>query len=140
MIIKHIQSTNHGRPSSHRSSFPFILSTPKVIKHLLEDLSVSPLVGLALDGDWLIPSPLVLDKGLVLGLGWVELGELVALEVGSDIKGWEGFLATDDEGTLDDRVVGDSVDGCCAEEVFAAGLETIEESTYEMLVMVRHDF
>jgi hypothetical protein len=112
----------------------------QVVKHLLENLSVSPLVGLAVNGDWLIPTPLVFDESLVLGLGWVELGELVALVIGGDIEGWKGFLATNDESTLYDGVIGDSVNRCCAKEVFAASLETVEKSTCEMLVMLEMIF
>lgn len=44
---------------------------------LLEDLAVRPLVLLAVDGDGLVPRPLILDESLVLGLGGVELGKLV---------------------------------------------------------------
>ena len=46
-------------------------------ERLLEDLAVGPLVGLAADLDGLVPRPLILDESLVLGLGGVELGELV---------------------------------------------------------------
>jgi hypothetical protein len=120
---------------AHRSSF---LLCPKhvQVQHLLEDLSVSPLVGLAVDSDWLVPTPLVFDERLVLWVGWVELGELVALEVWGNIEGWERFLATDEESTPDDGVVCGSVNGCGTEKVFAAGLESVEESTYSMLAIL----
>jgi hypothetical protein len=75
-------------------------------KHLLENLAVSPWVLLAVDDDGLVPRPLVVDKLLVLSLGGVELGELVALVVGSDIESGESLLTTDEEGTLDDGLVG----------------------------------
>jgi hypothetical protein len=76
---------------------------------LLENLSVSPLVRLTVDGDGLVPCPLVLDKLLVLGLGGVELGELVALIVGGYVESGEGLLTANDKGTLDDRVVGGAI-------------------------------
>ena len=77
---------------------------------LLEDLAVGEVVGLAVDGDRLVPGPHVVDELLVLLLGGVKLGELVALDIGSDIEGGDSFLATDDESTCDDGVVGLSVD------------------------------
>jgi len=36
---------------------------------------------LAIDSDWLVDSPHVVDELLVIGVVWVELGELVALPV-----------------------------------------------------------
>lgn len=39
------------------------------------------------------------------------------------------FLATDDEGATDDAVVGFTVDGGAAEDVFAGGFEASEETT-----------
>lgn len=103
-------------------------------KHLLEDLAVSPLVGLSVDLDGLVPRPLVVDKLLVLGVLGVELGELVALIVGSDIEGGDSLLATDDESTLEDGVVALAVDGSTTEDVLAASLETGEETTLKLLV------
>lgn len=97
---------------------------------LLEDLSISPLVGLAFDLDWLVPRPLVLQVLLVLWLAWVELGELVALIVGSDIESWEGLIAADHEGAFDDRVAGYAVNRGCAEDVLPGCFETREEATY----------
>lgn len=96
---------------------------------LLENLAVGELVGLAVDHDGLVPGPHVVDELLVLRLAGVELGELVGLVVGGDVEGGESILATDDEGTLDDGVVGLAEDGTAAEEVLAAGLETSEETT-----------
>ncbi len=63
--------------------------------HLLEDLAISPLVLLAVDLNWLIPRPLVLDESLVLGLAGVKLGEFVALIVRSDIESRKSLVATD---------------------------------------------
>lgn len=98
---------------------------------LLEDLAVGPLVGLAVDLDAALAGPLVLDELAVsLALG-VELGEVVALVVGSDVEGGKSLLAADKEGTLDDGVVGDTVDGNDTKEVLAAGLEASEETTYQ---------
>lgn len=96
---------------------------------LLEDLAVGELVGLAVDDDGLVPGPHVVDVLPVLRLGGVELGELVGGNVGSDLKGGGGVLATDDEGTLDDGVVGLAEDGTGTEDVLAAALETGEEAT-----------
>lgn len=87
-----------------------LITAKKVQRYLLEHLAVGPLVRLAVDGDGLVPRPLVVDKLLVLLALGVELGELVALVVGSDIKSRERFLSTDKEGTLDDGVVGLAVD------------------------------
>lgn len=101
---------------------------------LLEDLAVSPVVGLAVDLNGLVPRPHVVDKLLVLGLGWVELGELVALVVGSNVECRERLLASDDKGATNDRVVGLSVDRAGSEEVLAAGLKTGEETTCNLLV------
>ena len=97
---------------------------------LLENLAVSPLVGLAVDGDGLVPRPLVVNKLLVFWLGRVELGELVALVVGSDVESGESLLSADEESTLDDGVVGLAVYGAGTEKVLAAALETGEETTY----------
>ena len=86
---------------------------------LLEDLAVSPWVGLATNGDWLLPSPLVVDELLILWLGGIELSELVALVVWSDIESWNCILATDDEGTLNNRVICGTVDGSRSEDVLS---------------------
>lgn len=96
---------------------------------LLEDLAVGKLHGLAVDDDGLVPGPHVVDELPVLGLGGVELGEGVGLHVGGDIEGGLGLLATDNEGTTDDGVVGLTEDGTAAEDVLAAALETREEAT-----------
>ena len=59
----------------------------------------------------------------------IQLRELVALEVWSDVEGRGCVLATDDKGTLDDGIVGFAVDGGGAEDVFAGGFETGKEAT-----------
>lgn len=74
---------------------------------------------------------MVVDELLVLGLLGVELGEGVALIVGSDIESRESLLSTDEESTLDDGVVGLSVYGSSTEKVLAATLKTSEETTCE---------
>lgn len=98
--------------------------------HLLEDLAVGPLVGLAVDDKGLVPGPLVVDELAVLGLLGVELGEGVALVVGGDIESGESVLAANNESTLDDGVVALAVDGSTAEDVLAGSLETGEETAY----------
>jgi hypothetical protein len=126
----HFQVVSHP----HRNRFP---KPPpfEEKKRLLEDLAVSPLVLLAVLGDGLVPRPLVVDKLLVLGLGGVELGELVALVVGGDIESGKSILTTDKEGTLDDGVVGLAVHGSATEEVLAAALKTGEETTWDSQYM-----
>ena len=96
---------------------------------LLHDLAVGELVGLAVNDDGLVPGPHVVDVLPVLLLGGVELGELVGRHVGSDLEGGGGVLAADDEGTLDDGVVGLAEDGTGTEDVLAAALKTGEEAT-----------
>lgn len=96
---------------------------------LLEDLSVSPWVLLAVNDKWLLPGPLLVDELSVLWLAGVKLGELVALIVRGDIESWESLLTTDDESTLDDAVVGGTVDGSTSEDVLAGSLKTSEETT-----------
>ena len=75
---------------------------------LLEDLAVSPLIGLPIDLDGLIPSPHIVDEFLILG--GIKLGELVAVYIWSNIESRVSLLAADHEGTLDDRVVSHTVD------------------------------
>jgi hypothetical protein len=81
-----------------------------VTRRLLEDLAISPWVSLATNGDWLLPSPLLVDELLVGWVGVVELGELVALMVWGNVESGESLLTADDEGALDDTVVGSSID------------------------------
>lgn len=77
--------------------------------HLLENLAISPIVSLAVDGDWLIPRPLILEESLILWLGWIELDELIAVNIWSDIESWHGLLTTDHESALDDGIVGSAI-------------------------------
>src|SRR5271167_2665950 len=73
-------------------------------KTLLEDLSISPWVFLAVNNNRLNPTPLLVDKFPILWIGVVEFSELVALIVRSDIEGGKSILAPDDEGALYGRV------------------------------------
>ena len=68
------------------------------------------LVSLSVDDDGLVPRPHVVDKLLVLGVGGVELGELVRLDIGGNVECGESLLTADEESTLDDAVVGLAVD------------------------------
>jgi hypothetical protein len=95
--------------------------------HLLEDLAIGPLIGLAFDLDRLVPGPLVVDELLVLG--WVKLGEFVGLIVGCYVESWKGLVTTDEEDSTDDGVVGLAVYGHGSEEVLAGSFETSEETT-----------
>ena len=94
---------NHIRTDDDRSSHP---STARLLEHL----PIRPLVRLTLHLNRLVPAPLVLEEFLVLRLGRVELGELVALVVGGDVEGGEGVVAAHEEGTADDGVVAAAVD------------------------------
>lgn len=100
---------------------------------LLEDLAVRKGVLLVTDLDALLPAPGILDELSVLGLGGVELGELVALVVGSDIEGGEVLLATDDKGALDDGVVVLAIDGSASEDVLAGTLKTVVEAANQVV-------
>lgn len=101
--------------------------------NLFEDLAVGVGVGLALNLKGAVPGPLSLDVLAVLLVGRVELGELVALVVGSNIEDREELLAADEEGTLDDGVVVDTIDGRAAEEVLARSLKTGVEAANEVV-------
>ncbi|THX29268.1 hypothetical protein D6D10_08970 [Aureobasidium pullulans] len=94
---------------------------------LLEHLTICPLLALRLSR--FVPGPHGLDELLVLGVLGVELLELVRLDIGSDVEGGESLLATDKEGTTDERVVGATVDGSGTEDVLAGSLKTGEETT-----------
>lgn len=102
--------------------------------HLFEDLTIRPLVRLPIDHNRLILAPLVLQKLLVLRLSGVKLDEVVAIIVGSDVKGRESLIATDEKGTSDDGVLVDTVNGGTPKDIFARGFEAVEESAWENLV------
>ncbi len=103
------------------------------VSSLFEDLASGVGVLLAVGSDRLLPRPLGLDKLTVLGLGGVELGELVALIIGSDVEDGKVVIATDDKGTLDDGVVVDAIDGGGAEQVLAGTLQTVVEASNEVV-------
>ena len=94
------------------------------------DLSCYPSQSIQFLFGW---SAIVVDKLLVRGFGWVELGELVALVVWSHVESWESLLATDDEGTLDNGVVVLSVDGSTAEDVLARALQAVVEAADQVV-------
>lgn len=104
-----------------------------MINRLLENLAVGHLVLLAVDGGRLLPTPNILDKLAVFRLARVELGELVALVVGSDIESGDVFLATDDKGTLDDGVVVLTVNGGTSEDELARSLKAGVEATNQVV-------
>ena len=79
------------------------------------------LIGFAVNLNTLLPSPHVLEELFILRLLSIQLGKLVALEIGCHIESWLGFLASDDEGTFYDAVVGDAIDRSGAKDVFARG-------------------
>ena len=100
--------------------------------NLLEDLAISPGVFLSTDSDWLLPGPLQFDKVLILGLGVVEFGELIALIVWCNVERCKSFLTTDDESTLDDRVICDTVNGSTSEDILARSFEASEEAANQV--------
>jgi hypothetical protein len=88
------------------------------------------LVGLAIDFNWLIPAPHGIDKSTILSLLWVELDEVIALPVRSDVKCWLSLWAASQESSTDDRVVALPVNAQGAEEVLSTCLKTVEETAY----------
>lgn len=133
----HVPSPSHGSiscqsSSEHRPNKALFPTQPPTHKEtsLLEHLPVGPLVRLALDFNRLVPGPHVVDEGVVLGLGGVELGELIRLVVRRHIEGWQCLLPADDEGALHDAVVRLAIDGGAAEYVLARSFETGEETPW----------
>ena len=118
-------------PTHIRQSSRHFNNANRIVRscHLLEDLAVSPVILLAIDLDWLVPRPLVLNESLVLGLAGVQLGEFVAFPVGSDIESGKSLVTSNQEGTLDDGVVGNAVDRGSSEEILARCFETSKETT-----------
>jgi hypothetical protein len=100
---------------------------------LLEDLTVSKLVLLAIDSNALLPAPGILDELSILRLGGVELDETVALPIGGDVESGNVLLASDNESTLDDGVVVLAVDGSTSEDVLAGTLKTVVEATNQVV-------
>ena len=97
---------------------------------LLEHLPVRPCKLLPLHLYGLFPRPHIIHKLPILFLTRVQLCKLVALVVGSDVKGGQRILAADDEGAFDDRVILFAKDGGGAENVFAGGFEAGEEAAW----------
>lgn len=91
------------------------------------------LVLLAVLNNGLVPGPLSLNVGPVLGVGGVELGELVALVVGSDIENRLELVAADDKGSLNDGVVVLAVHGGATEHILARALHTGVEATNQVV-------
>ena len=108
--------------------FSFPQLSIQVNKSLLENFPVRPLICFPLDHDRLIPAPLVIDKFSVFGFAGIKLSEFVALVIWCDVKGRYSFLATDDKGSLDNRVILDAVDRGAAKDVLAGTFETGKES------------
>jgi hypothetical protein len=94
---------------------------------LLEDLSISRLVSLALDLNWNIRRPLVLKELLVFWLGGVQFHEVVALPVWSDVESFQRVLPSDKERSSNDAVVSGAIDRGNTEEVLARGFEPGEQ-------------
>lgn len=117
----------------HPHHVPFIVPAKERVdvrkENLLEDFPVSPLVGLPVGLDRLVPSPLVLHELAIFLDAGVKLDELVALIVRRDIEGGYSFVATGYESASDDRIPSHAVHGQAAEEVFARSFETGEETT-----------
>lgn len=103
---------------------------------LLEHFPIRVRVFLAVNNNRLIPRPLIVNKLLILRLTGIKLCEFVALVIGCYVKGWLGFLATDDEGAFDDGVILFAVNGRGTEDVFARGFEAGEEATFLALWLV----
>lgn len=100
-----------------------------LISRLFEDVAVDVGKLLAINNDRGVPGPDVLDVLAVSLAVGVELVEVVALPVRSDIESRDGFLATDKEDTLVDTGVVGTVDTLAAEEVLAGSLKTSVETT-----------
>ena len=113
-----------------QSSIPFPCPSTVASNHLLEHFPIRPRIFFAVHNNGLIPSPLIIQKLLILRLTGIELREFKALVIGCYVEGWLGVLAADDEGALDDRVVLLAVNGRGTEDVFAGGFEAGKEATY----------
>ena len=110
------------------STFLFRQLLFQVSKSLFENFPVRPLICFPLDHDRLIPAPLVIDEFSVFGFAGIKLSDFVALVIWCDVKGRCSFLATDDKGSLDNRVILASVDRSAAKDVLAGTFETGEKS------------
>lgn len=94
-------------------------------------VNVGPFLALTDDRD--IPGPEVFDQLAVFLAGVVELLELVALPVRSDVESRDMLLAADQESTTDEALVVLTIDGGSTEEVLARTLETSEETTNQVV-------
>jgi hypothetical protein len=99
---------------------------------LFKDLALGVGVLLAVDSNGLVPLPHGLDVGAVLGVLGVELGELVRLPIGSNVESMLVVVTTDGEGTADNGVIVNTVDGGATEDVLAGSLKTGEETTNQV--------
>jgi hypothetical protein len=96
----------------------------------LERTKNSPWVCLAVDLNWLVPGPHVIDESLILLARGIELCEGVALVVWSNVECVLSIVAADEESATDDGVVGLSIDGGGTKDVLTASLETGKETAY----------
>jgi hypothetical protein len=95
--------------------------TEKIITHVL---AINPLLAINLE----VPGVGSLEEGLVLGVLEVKMLELVGLPVRGDVNDRLNILATGNQDTTDDRVVGLAKDTHRTEEVLAGSLKTVEEA------------
>lgn len=95
---------------------------------LLENFPIRPLVLFAVNFDGVFLGPLLLNELLVLFPARIKLGETIAVIIWGDVEGGFIFLAADDEGALNDRVVGYTVNRSGSEDVFAGGFEACKEA------------
>jgi hypothetical protein len=100
------------------------------LSRLFEDVAIDVGELLAVDNNRGVPGPDVLNILAISLVGVVELDELVALVVRSDIEGGKSLLATDQEDTSVDTSVVLSVDTLATKEVLAGSLKTSVETTY----------
>lgn len=97
---------------------------------LLANLTLGAFILLTVDGNGLVLSPLVLNERSILRLARIKLGESVTVNIRGDLEGGNVVLATNDESSLDDRVVGLAINGGSSENVLARTLKSVEETTY----------
>ena len=73
--------------------------------NLFEHLAVRPRILLSTHGDWFVPTPHVLDKGLISLDTGIKLGEFIALKVWGNVEGRGSFLASDEKSASDYGIV-----------------------------------
>jgi len=128
----HLSRHTGSQARSRRAGAESLASLSTQATRLLELLPIRPLIRLTVHLDRLVPRPHVVDKLLVLSLARVELRELVALPIRRNFKRRVCVLTTDNESTTHDGVIGDTEDGCAAEEVLARGFQACEEAADEV--------